>query len=510
MKLTKDFNLNKILRVLITIQLIILPFLDMIRTTTLRHIEVFGVTIIELVNILLIGFSLILTIIKIFNNRKKDIFILFFLIIIYLIYIVIHYHHIVNFDINIFPLADFNFLREAFYITRVYILPLILLFILCENRDIFDKEFYLKIARIVISIISFSIIILDLLKLSFISYSPTNDFITHNFFDYFLFRGDFKLLTARGWFDSANELSAILLMLYPINVYNFYLKQDRYNFILLFCQFFSMILLGTRTAALSPLLINIFLVCSYFLIAKINGKKLNSRYLKNIFIITLCCGIYLCISPFMIARIKDMKYDFSIKNQDAYQELENIKNINMMSSLELEQLDLIMKKYANEYLINEEFLILYPFSGDREFWINIARRNRAINNNSRIMKTDIIRRIEERNNDKLDKYLGLGYTLNFMDLERDYVYQYYLFGIVGLILFICPYILILLRYGVHCMKNIKEYFNFSSLISLMCPTIGLIIAYLSGHVFGWVSPMMWLVFVFGFANYNIINNENIN
>ena len=41
------------------------------------------------------------------------------------------------------------------------------------------------------------------------------------------------------------------------------------------------------------------------------------------------------------------------------------------------------------------------------------------------MKIDILNRVQERNDDKLDKYLGLGYTLNFMDIERDYVYQYY-------------------------------------------------------------------------------------
>lgn len=510
MTLTKKLNINKILKTLITIQLIILPIIDMIRSTELRHIEIFGITIIELINFLLIGFSLLLTIIKIYSKKKKNILILFILLILYILYIIIHYKHIINFDTTIFPMANFSFLIEAFYIVRVYMLPLLLLFVLCENKDIFDKDFYLKIIRIVISVMSFSIIILDLLKLSFISYSPTHDFVTHNFLDYYKYKGNYILLTARGWFDSANELSAILMMLYPINVYNYYLKQNKSNFIILFGQFFAMILLGTKTAALSPVLINMCLIPCYIVISKINKDKINFRYLIKLGLITIICTAFLLISPFMKARIKEMKYDYSIKNQEAYDVINKIDNIDNLTIDELKELDEFMDKNYGEFLINDELIQLYPFNNDREFWIKIAKRNRALNSDSRIMKSNIIKRISERNNNKYDKYLGLGYTLNFIDLERDYVYQYYLFGLVGIILFICPYILILIRYSLYTLKNIKKYLQFNMVISLMSPTIGLIIAYLAGHVFGWVSPMMWLVFIISYLNYNIKINKNIN
>ena len=119
------------------------------------------------------------------------------------------------------------------------------------------------------------------------------------------------------------------------------------------------------------------------------------------------------------------------------------------------------------------------------------------------MKTDIIARIKERNNNKLDTYLGMGYTLNFMDIERDYVYQYYLFGILGLILFISPYFVLLLIAIIKILLNLKNKFNYSTYFVAMSPMMGLAIAYLSGHVFGWVSPMMWLAVAIAILTYQV-------
>ena len=36
--------------------------------------------------------------------------------------------------------------------------------------------------------------------------------------------------------------------------------------------------------------------------------------------------------------------------------------------------------------------------------------------------------------------------------------------------------------------------------------LGLLIAYYSGHVFGWVSPMMWLVVMLSLGAYIVLEN----
>lgn len=500
MNITKD----KIIKLFISILLIQLPFLDMLRTTSFRHFEVLGISFIELVNIFLIGFALLVTIIKLWENKKKNILFLILYLVLVFMYIFLHYKHIITFDKTIFPKANFNLITETFYILRVYVLPLMLLYVLCNNKDLFNKEYYLKIAKIVIGIISGFIIVLNILKLSFISYSSTKNFISHNIFDYFLFSGDFRQLTSRGWFDSANELSATMFMLMPINIYIFYKNPTRKNLILFISQFLAMILLGTRTAAYGSVIISITSLVIYIALVLLQKEKRKPYFEKYMPIFTLILSAFMTISPFMISRISEGTPDFSVKNSDAYSSLSKVDKKDKKS------INKIFEKYKDEYLINEAYLKMYPFSNDTEFWLQMASRDKSLNNNSRIMKTDIIKRIKERNNNKLDTYFGLGYTLNFMDLERDYVYQYYLFGIVGMTILMGPYFIFLIYLAIIALKNIKNNLRYSVILGFMSTVLGLAIAYLSGHVFGWVSPMMYLVFTLAFLNITVYARGDLN
>lgn len=487
-------NSDRILKYLIGTLFVLLPFLDMLRTTFVKDWELFNIAIIELVNIVLIGLGLLITVIKLFKNDKKSIIFLVVFLAILFIYMYFHHQNIMKFDIKIFPKAKFNFLTETFYIFRVYLLPLLLLFILVKNKKVFNKDFYLKIAKIILSIISFSIIVLNIFKISYISYSADHSFITNNMFDFIFYNGNFKLLSSRGWFDSANELSATLLMLLPINIYLFYKEKKKFNIVLLISQILSMILLGTRTSAFGSCAVSILSLIIYIVTQIINHKKIDIKFVRSFGLIIVVCAAYFSISATMMARINDGFSDFSIHNEAAYTELTHIKN--------LDDLEFLIKKYSDEYKVNEELLKMYPIKNDKEFWFKIFSRNKALNNNSRILKTDIINRIYERNNNSDDRYFGLGYTLNFMDIERDYVYQYYLFGMCGILLFIVPYVVVLLYNCLKFLLSIKTNFKFETLLYFMSPIMGLVLAYLSGHVFGWVSPTMFLVFVLALVNFN--------
>lgn len=477
----KEITRDKVLKVLITILLLQLPFLDMLRTTTFKDIEVFGIALIELLNIVLIGVSLIITFTKV---KLRDVFKYIGFIVIVGIYIVLHYFNIIKFDTNIFPKASFNFVTETFYILRVYVLPLTLLYVLFYNRKIFNKEYYFKIVKWLIGIISFSIIALNILKLSYISYSAKHNHVLYNIFDYFLYHGDYKQLSSRGFFDSANELSAILFMLMPINIYLLYKENKKINVVLYVCQYIAMVLLGTRTAAYGTLLISVVALGAYALLVWLKKEKSKETFNVNFVVALLACTAFLTISPFMFGRMNDGTPDFSIKDQAAYTDLENV---------DIKDLDKLIEKYKSEYLINDSYLKMYPLKGDPEFWLAMAKRDKALNNDNRRMKIDIINRIEERNDNPMDKWLGMGYTLDFMDLERDYIYQYYIFGIIGLLLLIGPYFVLLIYLAIKGFRSFNKNFKFITILGCMSVLLGLVIAYYSGHVFGWVSPMMYLV-----------------
>ena len=120
------------------------------------------------------------------------------------------------------------------------------------------------------------------------------------------------------------------------------------------------------------------------------------------------------------------------------------------------------------------------------------------------MKKSIINRITQRNDNKYDSLLGIGYTINFIDMERDFVYQYYLFGVLGLIL-VLPQLFVLLNAALASFKILKNKESFDYLLLLMAPSLGVAVAYASGHVFGWVSPSY--IFAFSIALSIIMMNK---
>ena len=82
---------------------------------------------------------------------------------------------------------------------------------------------------------------------------------------------------------------------------------------------------------------------------------------------------------------------------------------------------------------------------------------------------------------------------NIPDIERDYVYQFFIFGILGIIILIGPYIFINIKILINSLKQ----FKYENLLCLASVFSILAVAYLSGHVLGWSFPMFILVFITG-------------
>ena len=252
-------------------------------------------------------------------------------------------------------------------------------------------------------------------------------------------------------------------------------------------QFMAMVILGTRVSSIGAIIITILSIIINLLAKFLNKEKINYKI--------ILCGL-LCTGYFFISPVGKYFMDYSAPNFISNDE-HTIKIKELKDDKEL-------SNYINSHLydlrINEAFVKMYPVENDIKFWQNIALRNRNLNNDSRIMKTAIISRIKERNNNKYDSLLGMGYTLNFQDLERDYVYQYYLFGILGIILII-PQLILISKIGIFYLRTIKNIDIIKTLLIAMSPCLGFSVAYFSGHVFGWVSPSYILVLVLGLLNY---------
>ena len=75
---------DKIIKYSVFVLIIILPFLDMLRTTSFKSIEFFSIALIELINIVLILTAFITTFFKINKKKFIKIFIYFILVFIYI------------------------------------------------------------------------------------------------------------------------------------------------------------------------------------------------------------------------------------------------------------------------------------------------------------------------------------------------------------------------------------------------------------------------------------------
>lgn len=488
-ELYKKINVDKIIKILITLMFIFLPIVDMLRATFIEDVELFGMSIIELVHILLIGISFVFTIPKIKKKHLKYLSIYFIFIFIYLIF------HIINtysFDLSLVSGAVHSFVVEAYYIFRVYILPLLLMIILFENKKIFNRQYYLNIMKYLVLFISGQVVLLNLCGFSYSSYALGSDSYVinkYNFFDVFKYTGDYKNLFTVGLLPSANQVSITLFMILGINVYNLYLYPKIKNLLLVLLQCFSMIIIGTKVAALGSLLILIASLFMYYFFVIFRLEKYNKKYsLMHISVIVLV-SIILAISPFARLYTEDIP-GTGFKNDLSIEDIERVRNKLNDSNLEDSELVDLITENSTVFKISPIFYEMYPVENDVSFWVNIAKRDRKINNNYRVLKNDIVKRIVEKNNNKNDKFLGIGYTVGTMDMERDYVYQYYLFGLIGLLLLIGVYIFFYIYNILKIFK--KSYFNYNFCIMLVPPFLGLVACYFSGHLFGWVSPMLIL------------------
>lgn len=470
-----------------------LPIIDCIRRTSIKDINILGISIIELVYFILVGVSFVVTFTRI---KKKEFIPLIVYMIILFVYIIFHDLNILKFNEDIFGDADINVFRESYYILRTFFFPVLLLFVLCKNKDILNVGFYKKVVKVLLIFISFSIVILNIFKISFATYQEKNIFIDYNIFDFYKSDLSYKLLSTRGWFDSANEISAILVTLLPINIYYLFKEDKKHNYLLYIIQVISMIILGTRVSTYCTMLISgLFIIINIF--AKfLKKEKINYKFI--LVAIISCC--YYFVSPIGNYYMNDKPIYFS--NNDEHNDvLRSLENGDAVEYIE---------NNLYTFRINSVFTDLYPVRSDLEFWKEIALGDRNENNNSRKMKIKMIDRIKVRNDNKNDTLFGMGYTINFQDLERDYVYQYYIFGIIGLIIILLPEMILLFKTTFGILKRINKIEITSTLLLLSGPYICLVCAYLSGHVFGWISPMYIFILSLGILNTLVINVNNKN
>lgn len=508
----KKEKLRKINKILIALFILIQPFTTIVRMVH-GDIQLLGFSLFEMGNIFLIGISFLLTVF-LYDDKKKFLKYIPYLFLL-IIYIFAHYYNTTLFNHAIYKKQQVSFMVETYYILRTFLVPLILIFNIYYSG--IKKRECINILQCFLFIVSFTIIFTNIFKIAFINYSEVATHNVYSIFDWFNFNNagtySYYQLTTKGLFLSGNQMSAILFMTFPLIVYLTYKRRSIFDYMLLVMQSISMFMLGTKTANVGSMLIYVTFILIWFFFYLL---KKDLRSPKKIMIFTFIFYLLFPFSPvgYMMKKVNISKPggnmltngEDNFDNPEEYIQIKKV--IDRIEKMNCDELNVeektvvknLLKERSQIFNISSYIVRSYNDLDHSIFWCHYLKDHSS--NDYRVLKKSLLKEISDNNNNKLDRYLGMGYTTNFIYTEADYTYQYYLYGIFGILVLIGPYFIVLLYISFKVLKDMDKYFNMNTVIYLMMPSLALLIAYYSGHVLERSFPLIILAFV---TSINLIN-----
>ena len=405
-----------------------------------------------------------------------------------LIYLGVSLLYIVLHDIHVN-----DFLNETLYFWKM-LLNIFTIYTVYKLNINYQKS--IKYIKLILWFITLNIIVCDLLKFCYSSYNFEK--ISYSIIDWFTNKDIyFEDVSCKGLFHLANQIVAVVLLYFPILLNEIKENNKMVDKILCILTIISMLIIGNRLSSIGPLIIIVVSFIIYLLLIIIKKEKINYKFLLTLLIIIITANILLAYSPIL-------------KREDFYDKLENnniteVKNSNQSSKENLPiKIDNPTKNTVNELEnknLNMNFIkVYYPYEKDKNFWDELNKENIAFAN-SRYIERRIIKHISFQEARPLNKYLGIGYnkTINIVNIEQDYIMQFYSIGIIGTIIFLSPYFLCYLYLAFKLLSNLEKRLNFLNLMYLLGVGIFLVSAYFSGNLLNASSTIIPLSFIIGLA-----------
>ena len=421
-----------------------------------------------------------------FSSKKDRRNILIYLLIT-IIYSVLHLFFINNY-----------LMEELLYIIKMFSNILLFYSVYLMNID-YKKS--IKFIKIILWFICGSIVICNLFKLGYTSYSFNT--IKYNIFDWFKNINDyFEEFSSKGFFHLANQIVGVVLLFYPL-IINEVKEHKKIGdiFLLNICSL-AMLMIGNRSSSAGPLIILIFSFIFYLFLVWIKKEKLSFKYILILIFSMIFINVFLYNAPI----VKRDKYytDLDYSVSDSYSEVKDSGSVSDKKNIiNLSTRDILLDKNLNINFIDN----YYPYEQDKEFWDNLVNLDIDYKD-SRLIEILITKRLVELDNNKFDKLFGIGYykIIKVCNIERDYVMQYYSVGILGILLFISFYFIILIKMLFKIFVNLDNKFNYLNIMLLCGISINLILAYLTGNILNAFSSTIPLSIMLGIS-YNEIRKD---
>lgn len=501
MRQTKLYEkLNNLLMIFLCVQ----PILDIYMAVVGEKLDVFGISIVTLIRIAFVItlFSIvIISQIKYKYHIKYVYGILGYLLVVG-VYSLLHHVNIISFDTYFITEGIYNVFTELLYVLRL-VVPILLMYTVILTKP--SKEKILKVIVIVACIVATTIVITNIFEISYASYSKENGTIKYNFIDWFRYEGlPHDETLSKGYFVSANQIGALLVFLLPMVIYYTVKKNNWYLYLILAVQILGMVIVGTRVANYGWILIAVAMIAMYIILYLTKRYKIDVSAFVYLMLIFSIGAIIYANSP---AHSRTFASEYATMYDEELVKVEGIRYISIEEFNEIISSDENMEEYLghpSDNLLNEAkakyiydmykyhhitgtyILEIYPYDDDLNFWLEIFSKPISIKGDNRGRQVAIIKRIKENNNNiLLDTMFGMGATpLNSRGymIENDIISHYYNLGIVGIILFVFPFVLGIIYSLYRCRKHIFSMVNMEFAVYVLAIVITYFIGYFAGHV----------------------------
>ena len=509
---------------LLVLFLLLQPVVDIYRIFVGDAVQIMGLSFPEVLNIGLIAVLSIMFIVRNFQNRK-----IMLLVGIYggalVIYMVAHCINVLQFNTTILNGAEHNLQKELYFMVRVYLVPILYLIILLTEK--IKGSIFQKAIMVLAASISGIIVLTNLFGVGFITYASTlqnNDFITRTVLEWFTDPdvNNPAYMACKGWFYTGNQISIILFMLFPFVIQTAFKNPKPYNYVVVVLQAVSMIMVGTKVAAVGALLIVVAAVVIYLVFTLL---KRQIRYSRNTLIAFICAVVFLSVlfpvSPVLaIQQERNAAYEDSTEfSEEGKEELQNLledAGLEGETGEEVEwdeeiiqQFTENLNKYHNGYGIDKAFITLLPIRDNVMFWRSVVVDTNKTQLDYRAFKEIIYEEVLRKNDNLADRWLGIGYISNFPYTEKDFVSQSVWFGHVGTLLLLGPYIACLVYILIRACKRIKKAFCYENALFAVSLFGSILLSIMAGHLFYGVFSIVIFVWLLASVFHFSANQEEL-
>ena len=442
------------------------------------------------------------------KNKKKTLIYIGIFALLFGVYFFFHYSSalVIRDTIHLTDNFVLSFKDELMY-TFVLLLPLVYIYIFYISN--FKEDVLKKIVLLTSSLISLSIFISDIFTFGKSTYSG---FTYDNIFSWFSLpfdKGYFhpRRYACKFFFEEGNTIGILLLIILPLLYYFFYKEKNKklkiYLGILILIQSLSMIILSTRIATYGAIIVPIGMIIVYIVLCILKQEQFTKLFLIFTACMALVCGVILPYSPAYQNQQLDA-LDYGRIKADDDQKAE--------AMLLLKDADKLVKwtpEWRNFYeFMFEDYMFLinltppiyftewYSYKYDPEFWVDVIfdypLEERV---NGRQIET-IFTKYKWDELNTVQKLTGFGYS-TFMNggilIERDFVQQYYSYGLIGSILIFAGWILATIFAGIKVVIGYKKgRWNLLNITLLMSVGLGFVSSVVSGHTFDELTTSLFI------------------